>query len=214
MQRKKYQGPEYIAAEMANEHYELCYENITGIMDANIRAIGKELSAESGREVIKTISSRLKSAESICHKLEKKGLDGNFKQAKENFSDIIGMRIVVMFLDDVYRVAELLKKTRGLTLLNEKDYIQEPKSNGYMSLHLIFQIETYHEMKMQTERFEVQIRTMAMDCWSALGHQMVYKRDLEGINDLQEELRRYSQEIAAMDKRMLEIRTLIDQKQV
>ena len=198
--------------EMDEDRYKLCYENVVGVMDANIRAIGKELSMECGREVIKSVSSRLKTPESIYQKLRRKQLPISLSNAKASSTDLIGMRIVVMFLDDVYHVAGLLKSLKGLRLIEEKDYIAMPKDNGYMSLHLIFEIETYHDMKMRTERMEVQIRTMAMDCWSALDHQMIYKKDLTGIANIQEELTRYSTEIAAMDKRMMDIRNLIEQK--
>lgn len=204
---------EQLTQEMDDDRYNLCYENVVGIMRANIKAIGKELSMECGRDVIKGVSSRLKTPESIYHKLMRKNLPISLENAKASSSDLIGMRIVVMFLDDVYHVARLLKSLKGLNLIEEKDYIAEPKSNGYMSLHLIFEIETYHDMEMRIERFEVQIRTMAMDCWSALDHQMVYKKDLKGISDIQDELTRYSAEIAAMDKRMMDIRNLIEQKQ-
>lgn len=198
--------------EMDEDRYKLCYENVVGVMDANIRAIGKELSMECGREVIKSVSSRLKTPESIYQKLRRKQLPISLSNAKASSTDLIGMRIVVMFLDDVYHVAGLLKSLKGLRLIEEKDYIAMPKDNGYMSLHLIFEIETYHDMKMRTERMEVQIRTMAMDCWSALDHQMIYKKDLTGIANIQGELTRYSTEIAAMDKRMMDIRNLIEQK--
>lgn len=205
---------EKIAQEMDDDRYNLCYENVVGVMDANIRVIGKELSSECGRDVIKGVSSRLKSPESIYHKLKRKNLPISFSKAKESSCDLIGMRIVVMFLDDVYRVAELLKSLKGLTLIEEKDYIAEPKDNGYMSLHLIFEMETYHDMEMRVERFEIQIRTMAMDCWSALDHQMIYKKNLKGISGIKEELTRYSEEIAAMDKRMMDIRDQIEQKMI
>lgn len=203
---------ELLSWEMIDDRYHLCYENIVGVMDANIRAIGKELKTEFGRDVIKGTSDRLKTPESICHKLKKKQLPVNFQNAKDTFCDLIGIRIVVMFMDDVYRVAELLKSLKGLTLVEEKDYIKEPKLSGYMSLHLIFDIETYHCMGMRTERFEIQIRTMAMDCWSALEHQMIYKKDPDSIDTrIQEELRRYSVEIAKMDKHMMAIRNQIDE---
>ena len=192
--------------EMDEDRYKLCYENVVGVMDANIRAIGKELSMECDREVIKSVSSRLKTPESIYQKLRRKQLPISLSNAKASSTDLIGMRIVVMFLDDVYHVADLLKSLKGLTLIEEKDYIAMSKDNGYMSLHLIFEIETYHDMKMRTERMEVQIRTMALDC------QMIYKKDLTGIANIQEELTRYSTEIAAMDKRMMDIRNLIEQK--
>ena len=151
----------------------------------------------------------MKTPESIYHKLDEKGLQSSLADARAALYDLIGIRIIVMFLDDVYKMEEGLCSIPGLHLLRRKDYIKDPKENGYRSLHLIFQIEIRHNGAMQCEMFEVQIRTMAMDCWSALDHQMIYKQRISNIEGIKAELEQYSQEIAAMDYRMMEIRDAI-----
>ena len=200
---------EELRREMEQDQFIFRYEWIAGLMQANIQNISRELAVEQNREVVKSFQSRMKSPESIFHKLAVRDLPTNLETARTALCDLIGMRIIVMFLDDVYKVEESLRSIPGLHLVRRKDYIEEPKENGYRSLHLIFKTEIRHNGVLQSELFEVQIRTMAMDCWSALDHQMVYKQQLKEVDKIKAELKQYSKEIAEMDLRMMELRDAI-----
>ena len=105
-------------------------------------------------------------------------------------------------MDDVYEVAERLRISEGIKILKEKDYIKKPKNNGYMSLHLL--------VEAKGRKVEVQLRTVAMDFWSVLDHQLVYKKEFPGAKSVGRELKAYAKAIAQMDQNMLRLRNKID----
>lgn len=140
----------------------------------------------------------------------RKNLEPEFSQAKEKLNDLIGIRIVCLFLDDVYEIAEMLKKQKDIKVIKEKDYIVKPKKNGYMSLHLIVEIPVCMGDKVEMKKVEIQIRTTAMDFWSVLEYQLLYKKNVKGADKVGKELKSYSDEIAALDQKMLKLKNRIE----
>lgn len=172
--------------------------------------INIELSMAVGRNVIQMKSGRLKSYESTCKKLKKKGLDKNFSTAVTNINDLIGVRAICSYVDDIYKVAKILEKQKDIRILKKKDYIDSPKKSGYQSLHLIIEIPIAFQDGTQWMKVELQLRTAAMDYWANLDHQLRYKRGKKEAELIDEELRQCAEVVEKLDQRMLEIRQKID----
>lgn len=202
---------EKIRRDMRKDQYLLQCQYAISIVEAKAKIIDEQLSLKYQRESVRSITGRIKSPESIYAKLMRKGLDTNLKTAQKTLNDLIGVRIVCLFLDDVYEIADILKKQKDIQVIKEKDYISKPKKNGYMSLHLIVDIPIYYDENSQTKRVEIQIRTIAMDFWSVLEYQLMYKKNVSGAEKASKELRNYSEEIAALDQKMMKLRNRIDE---
>ena len=157
------------------------------------------------RSPIHHIESRLKSQSSIVKKLIKKGKDLSIDSAKKNLNDIAGVRVVCCYIDDVYSVADMLLRQSDIRLVKEQDYIKNPNYNGYRSLHLDIEIPIYLAEKTEKVRAEVQIRTVAMDFWASLEHDLRYKSNKNIPSDIQEAMLLCSEGIADIDIRMQEI---------
>ena len=201
---------EKIRNEMNKNQYYLHCQYIMGILDVKIKIINEQLMLRHKREVIQNVSQRIKSPESIYAKMIRKNLKPDFDLAKEKLNDLIGIRIVCLFLDDVYEIADMLKSQKDITLIKEKDYIAKPKKSGYMSLHLIVGVPVCIGDRTENRTVEIQIRTTAMDFWSVLEYQLLYKKDVKGADKVGKELKSYSDEIAALDQKMLKLRNRID----
>lgn len=173
--------------------------------------IGMCLAAEKKRKVINQVTSRIKSTDSIYKKMRRKSYPAD-KAGILKCNDLLGVRTVCLFMDDVYEVAKCLKNQKDIRILKEKDYIKRPKSNGYMSLHLIIEVPV--GVGMQWRKVEVQLRTVAMDFWSVLDHQLVYKKEFPGADSIGKELKDYALTIAELDKNMLGLREKIEQLNV
>ncbi len=219
--RKKTNNSHYSAEaqrqiDELNEHlteseYVLSSQCAIDILVAKIQMINAELSKQKDRTVISQVSSRLKSAESVYKKLKRRGLSTDFETAKEQLHDLIGIRVVCPFEDEVYQVAKLLKSQGDISLIAEKDYIKKPKKSGYKSLHLILEIPIYFAKGFQKERVEVQLRTMAMDYWTVLEYQLFYKKRVAHHTEIAAELKQYAEEIASLDAHMLKLRDKIEE---
>lgn len=201
---------EKIRNEMNKNQYYLHCQYIMGILAVKIKIINEQLMLRHKREVIQNVSQRIKSPESIYAKMIRKNLKLDFDLAKEKLNDLIGIRIVCLFLDDVYEIADMLKSQKDITLIKEKDYIAKPKKSGYMSLHLIVGVPVCIGDRTENRTVEIQIRTTAMDFWSVLEYQLLYKKDVKGADKVGKELKSYSDEIAALDQKMLKLRNRID----
>ena len=201
---------EKIRNEMNQDQYYLHCQYIMGILAVKIKIIGEQLVLRNKRDVIQNVSQRIKTQESIYAKMLRKNLEPEFSLAKEKLNDLIGIRIVCLFLDDVYEIAEMLKKQKDIKVIKEKDYIVKPKKNGYMSLHLIVEIPVCMGDKVEMKKVEIQIRTTAMDFWSVLEYQLLYKKNVKGADKVGKELKSYSDEIAALDQKMLKLRNRIE----
>ena len=127
-----------------------------------------------------------------------------------SLNDVAGIRVIASFVDDVYKIADMLVKQDDIFLVEAKDYIKNPKPNGYRSYHLIIEVPVFFSQKKQGVRVEVQIRTVAMDFWASLEHQVKYKKELKDTKEIERELKECADTIAATDVQMMNIRNKID----
>ncbi|MEE0434284.1 MAG: GTP pyrophosphokinase family protein [Peptococcaceae bacterium] len=146
-------------------------------IETKFNVINEEFSVLYERNPIENIKSRLKEPSSIIDKLDRKGFPLSVESIEKNLFDVAGVRVVCSFVDDVYRVAEALIRQDDITLIERKDYIAQPKENGYRSLHLIVSVPIFLTSEKRMMNVEIQLRTIAMDFWASLEHQLHYKKD-------------------------------------
>lgn len=175
-----------------------------------LEMIDHELSAEYKRIVMQKIEHRIKKPDSIARKLTKKGYEISFSNAIEKLNDIVGIRVVCLYSDDVYKISSLLKQQKDFILIKEKDYIKNPKKSGYQSLHLIMDVPLVYKETTELQRVEIQIRTVAMDFWAAVDNQICYKKSPQEVKKAEDELKTYSNIIRKMDKEMLDLRKKVE----
>jgi len=199
-----------IRTAMEKNQYLLKSQYALNIVEAKCKIIDEEMRMKYGREITRSITQRIKTPESIYAKLVRKNLQTDFKTACDKLNDLLGVRVVCLFVDDVYELAKLLKQQKDVKIIKEKDYIAAPKKNGYMSLHLIIEIPIYFDENCEKKRVEIQIRTATMDCWSVLDYQLCYKKNMADTAGIMEKLKRHSDTIAAIDREMLTIRNEIE----
>lgn len=149
------------------------------------------------------VSSRIKSPDSMKKKLEKKGEQPTSENALLKVNDAVGVRVICSFIDDIYKVSDWISKQEMIEVINIKDYIAYPKENGYRSFHMIIKLK---DLNLNAE---IQIRTIALDFWANLEHQMKYKRDIKNEEMIRSELKRCADEIASVDLSMQTIKDLI-----
>ena len=181
---------------------------------AYIEGCGDRYAREHGEKLYEHLSWRLKSDESMREKLRRKGLEETKENALFRIQDAIGLRVVCLFIDDVYETARLIREMPGTTVVEEKDYIREAKPNGYRSYHLILDVSGCFEDGEKPEGrccAEIQLRTIAMDTWAALEHELKYKKDIENQELIVQELRRCANELTACDVSMQTLRRIIRQ---
>lgn len=168
-----------------------------------LEVLNDEFRVNFSRSPIHHIESRLKTPQSTLEKLRRKGLPVSLESAKKNINDIAGIRVVCCYIDDVYRVEEMLLRQTDMELVKRQDYIETPNYNGYRSLHLDLRIPIFLSDRTEHVLAEVQLRTVAMDFWASLEHDLRYKADKstlpQGIND---EMFRCADEIAEIDQKM------------
>lgn len=172
--------------------------------------LNTEFNVRYQRNPINFINTRIKRSSSIIDKLEKKGLSFTLKNIEENVMDVAGVRVICSYVDDIYELARTFVRQDDITLVEEKDYIANPKPNGYRSLHLIVKVPVFFSNQTKDMTVEVQIRTIAMDFWASLEHQLKYKQEVENEQEIIEELKKCADIIAGTDERMLAIRKDID----
>lgn len=166
------------------------------------------IAGEQGEVPVEHIRSRIKSPEGLQEKLKRKGLQENVEEAMCQISDIIGFRLVTHFVGDVYRIVQYIKEDGRYTVVKEKDYISSPKQNGYRSYHVILECP-FCGTENERLRVEIQIRTIAMDCWASLEHEMRYKKHIENAALIEKELKRCAGEMASTDLSMQTLRDMI-----
>ena len=178
-----------------------------------LEVLNDELSVKNQRNPIEMIKSRVKKPLSIVEKLQRRGLEVSLESMVKNLDDVAGVRIICSFVDDIYEVAEMLVRQDDVKVIAVKDYIKNPKPNGYRSYHLIIEIPVFFSEEKKNLRVEVQIRTIAMDFWASLDHQLKYKKDIGAAADeISEDLRQCAEVIAATDQHMLQIRKRIEEQ--
>ncbi|BAB05604.1 GTP pyrophosphokinase family protein [Halalkalibacterium halodurans] len=154
---------------------------------------------------IEHVSSRVKSPESIVNKIQRRGNDFTLESIRENVRDIAGIRITCSFESDIYTLSEQLMQQHDISVVETKDYIKNPKPNGYRSLHLILSIPIFMSDRVQDVYVEVQIRTIAMDFWASLEHKIYYKYNKNVPEHLLKELKDAAESAALLDQKMEKI---------
>ena len=175
-------------------------------VETKLNVLNEEFSLHYDRNPINGMKSRLKSLFSIREKLLGRGLELSVESIEENLNDIAGVRVVCSFTDDVYTLRDALLKQDDITLICEKDYIKNPKPNGYRSLHLIISVPIFLEHEKKSMKVEIQLRTLSMDSWASLEHQLLYKKDVEFTESMREELYRCAELSAELDAKMDHLR--------
>ena len=169
-----------------------------------IRTAADTVKSSTGTNPVEHLKYRIKAQDSMREKCRRNGLPETTESALEHIYDAIGLRVVCTFLDDVYAIRDYLSACADVEIVNEKDYIQNVKPNGYRSLHLIVRKDGYYA--------EIQIRTISMDTWAALEHQIRYKKNVGNSALIFEELKRCADELASTDVSMQIIRAAINEK--
>ncbi len=183
----------------------MIYESAIKQLETKLEILNKEYKVTGRRNPIETIKSRIKSPDSIAKKLEKKGLSVNFKTMTENLQDIAGVRVICPYISDIYNVKDILLKQPDITLVEQKDYIENPKPSGYRSLHLVVELPVYLSQTEHRVKVELQLRTIAMDFWASLEHELKYKNEQKIPDSVRRELFRVAETIAMTDREMEEI---------
>lgn len=149
------------------------------------------------------VESRLKTPTSIVDKLIRKGLNSSAHSARENITDIAGVRIICSYIEDIYAIADMICMQEGVSLVRKSDYIKKPKANGYRSLHLVVMIPILSPERRECVPVEIQIRSTAMDFWASLEHQIYYKRRCDSVPDsLVKRMKECADKIAEIDVEM------------
>lgn len=172
--------------------------------------LNSEFNVRYRRNPITSISSRLKSSASIVEKLNRKGLTFTVENVENSLYDVAGIRVVCSYVDDIYGLASALAKQDDITVIREKDYIKNPKPNGYRSYHMIVSVPVFFSDQTRDMAVEVQIRTIAMDFWASLEHQLKYKQEVPDQRKIVEQLTECAEQIAAIDQQMWQVRKKIE----
>ena len=202
--------PEIILAN-APKFKELIMQYECAIMEVHtkLHVLNNEFSHLHQRNPIETIKTRIKTPTSILEKLNRRNLPLCVETLENDLTDIAGIRVICPFPDDIYNVAELLTNQDDVVLVARKDYIKNPKKNGYRSLHLIIEIPIFRASGKKNMKVEVQLRTIAMDFWASLDHKLRYKQDLKNSEEITLELKQCADTIAGVDLKMQNIRKKI-----
>ena len=179
-------------------------------IETKFKVLNEEFSLEHDRNPISSIKTRIKSFESITEKVERKGLPFEVDSVEKYINDVAGIRVICTFPEDVYLLADALLKQDDIMLIRRKDYIAEPKENGYRSLHLIVAVPIYLAHEKRLMKVEIQLRTLAMDFWASLEHQLRYKKDFEFTKEMADELKLCAEQSAALDLRMEALRKQVN----
>ena len=210
MKKKKQEMPvKEMRAEMDSDCFLLKYEYAIRQVEKALKEITKRQEAEGVHRSIAFITSRIKTAESTVDKLKRKGRPVNVKAAEKYLNDIAGVCAVCCYQEDVYAVAHELETWGKLEVIKKKDFIRKPKASGYRSLHLIAQMVTGLGGEGDRVRIEIQIRTVAMDAWARLDHELRYKKGLKDVDHIYHDLHNCAEAIAAVDNEMQVIRKKI-----
>ncbi|WP_347548860.1 GTP pyrophosphokinase family protein [Pseudalkalibacillus hwajinpoensis] len=160
---------------------------------------------------IEHVKSRIKSPESIMDKLQRKGLEVTTENVKDHINDIAGVRVTCSFTTDIYKIYEMIKSQDDIRLIDVKDYVENPKPNGYKSLHLIVEIPVFLSKGPEYMRVEIQIRTIAMDFWASLEHKIYYKFEGEIPEKLSNELKEAADIVHYLDAKMIRIKDEVNE---
>ena len=199
----------FIDQEMKFREMMMMYSCAIKEVKTKLQVLNDELSITRKRNPIEFIKSRIKQPTSIASKLKRKGCPVTVESAMDVLSDVAGVRVICAFIDDIYKVADMLTAQDDIELIKRKDYIKNPKMNGYRSLHLIVEVPVFFSDHKELMRVEVQSRTIAMDFWASLEHQLKYKKDIDDAENIMYELRACADVINRTDYHMQSLRDRI-----
>ena len=182
-------------------------------IETKFHVLSEEFSLLEDSNPIESIKIREKSMRSLLNKLHRRNLPFSATAIFDNIFDVAGVRVICAFEDDVYSVAQSLLKQDDIELLEEKDYIKNPKANGYRSLHLIVTVPIFLAKEKKKIPVEIQIRTIAMDFWAALEHQIRYKKDNDKAEELAIPLKACAELSATLDHHMNSLRQKLNENE-
>ena len=183
----------------------LLYDSVLREINTKLEILNNEFKQAHQYNPIEHITSRIKSPESIARKIRKKGLELTVENIVKYVNDVAGVRIICSFTSDIYRIASSISNQDDVTVLRVKDYIANPKPNGYMSYHMIVSIPIFLTNDVIDTKVEIQIRTIAMDFWASLEHKIYYKFEGKSPAGIKDELKECANIISFLDEKMLSI---------
>ena len=186
------------------------YRELRMMYSCAIKEVRTKFNVRYQRNPIASITSRLKSSTSIMEKLARLDVPFSVDNVNEHLHDVAGIRVICSYVDDIYRLAHALAKQDDITVLNFKDYIKNPKPNGYRSYHMIVSVPVFFSDQTREMKVEVQIRTIAMDFWASLEHQLKYKKQVPDQKEIVDQLTKCATQIAEVDATMYELRKRIE----
>lgn len=190
------------------------FDGVIAELLTRLDIIRKYRASIGDRDPVEYCKARVKTPSSAKEKLVRKGYEPSYENAMKYLTDVAGVRVVCTFIDDVYSVVELLRQQKDIRIIIEKDYIKNPKPNGYRSYHMIVEVPIHLPGGLVYVPAEIQLRTLAMDCWASLEHRIKYKKDVKHREMIVDELKRCADEIASTDITLETIRDIIENKQV
>ena len=198
--------------EQASGFMELMMQYRCALMEVEtkLNVLNAEFTMKNNRNPFESIKSRIKTPKSILEKLQRKGFEISVKGIEENLADVAGIRVICSFPDDIYATAKMLTDQDDIRVIQVKDYIINPKSNGYRSLHLILEVPIFLSNEKKNMKVEVQFRTIAMDFWASLEHKLKYKKNIENAEEISKELQRCAEASSQLDLRMQALRDRIE----
>ena len=185
-------------------------------VETKFNVLNEQFSLQYDRNPIESVKSRLKSTESLIRKIHRKNIPLTIESIEKNITDIAGVRVVCSFPEDIYLLADCLLQQDDITLIEKRDYIENPKPSGYRSLHLIVEVPIFLQNEKRNMKVEVQLRTIAMDFWASVEHKLRYKKNMpaEQAETLGRELEECADISAALDFRMQDIRKRLAQAEL
>lgn len=177
------------------------YISALKILEIQIEIINDDFKYIKKYNPIEHVKTRIKTADSIINKLRKNNLDFTIENVINYINDIIGVRIICSFKEDVYELIDILKKSKNIKVINEKDYINNPKTSGYRSYHMIIEVPVELINEKTYVKAEIQIRTLAMDLWASLDHKLSYKSEF-CTDEIYKKLYEMSDELNQVDDEM------------
>lgn len=187
-------------------HYECAMLEVKTKLDI----LNAELTAKGSHNPFESIKTRIKKPMSIIDKMKRDGVPVTLENVENHLNDVAGIRVICSFPDDIYRLADYLMNQDDVRVIKCKDFIKNPKENGYRSLHLIIEVPIFLTTQKKYMRVEVQFRTIAMDFWASLEHKLKYKKNVPNSEAISEELFYCAELINQLDGRMQQIREKID----
>ncbi len=197
----------HIFAEIAQQFEELMmvYQCAIQEVTTKLEVLNQEMSVRNNRNPIESIKYRIKKPKSIAEKLARSGHPISIESVSQHLNDVAGVRVICSFIDDIYTISNMLTRQDDIKLIKVKDYIKNPKENGYRSYHMIIEIPVFFSDRKQHVRVEIQIRTIAMDFWASLEHRVRYKNDIPNAEEISERLKKCADVISATDIEMRNI---------